>query len=437
MTDDLLGALYARFGYNTLVVLAGTSLLGACAGLVGCFAVLRRRALTGDALAHAALPGLCLAFLVVGERSLPVLLAGAFLVGLLGTTCITLLRRWTRIKEDAAIGVVLSVFFALGLILRLAIQRSPATSDRAGLDAFLLGQAATMKAADVQLVGVAALGCLLVVLLFYKEFRLVAFDPEFAAAQGWPAVRLDLLLMGLIALTVVIGLPAVGVVLIAALLILPGAAARFWTDRLGPMLALAAVFGFCTGLVGSYLSSLFARLPTGPVIILVGTVVFLVSVLFAPRRGAVARALAQRCFRREVEERTLLRVLFDLAEPEWPHAAPILPERILERKAWSGRHLDRVLAAAAADGYLARDPAGHVVLTERGLERALQVVRGHRLWELYLTEYPEQAGATADLGNESVESVLPEDVIAALRARLSDTGRWPGLPGAQHIREAR
>ncbi|MFN4258450.1 MAG: metal ABC transporter permease, partial [Gemmataceae bacterium] len=203
--------------YNTLVVLVGVSLLAASAGLVGCFAMLRRRALMGDALAHAALPGVVLAYLLYREYHLPVLLAGAFATGLLGVQVVAVLDRWTRIKEDAAIGIVLSVFFGAGIVLLRVVPEGTAS----GLNAFILGKTAGMVARDVYLIAAAALLFVVLVLLFYKEFQLVVFDPDFAQAQGWPALRLELLLMALVALTVVIGLPAVGVVMIAALLIVP------------------------------------------------------------------------------------------------------------------------------------------------------------------------------------------------------------------------
>src|SRR5262249_39926493 len=189
------------------------------------FAVLRRRALTGDALAHAALPGLCLAFLVVGERNLPAMLLGALVTGVLGVSIITALKQRTRIKEDAAIGIVLSVFFGAGVVLSRLIQNLSATGSKAGLESYILGKTAGMIAQDVYLIGGVALASLALMLLLYKEFRLVAFDPEFARIEGWPTYRLDLLLMVLIAVTVVIGLPAVGVVMMTALLILPAAAA--------------------------------------------------------------------------------------------------------------------------------------------------------------------------------------------------------------------
>src|SRR5687767_12817040 len=210
--------------YNTLIVLAGASLLGASAGTVGTYALLRGRALVGDALAHAALPGMCLAFMVLGQKSLPAMLAGALLSGLVGIAIIAALRRWTRIKEDAAIGMVLSVLFGAGIVLSRLIQNRSSTGSKAGLDSYILGKTAGMLASDVYLIAAVGGLSLLVIVLFYKEFKAVVFDVEFAKSQGWPVVAIDIALMTLVALSVVIGLPAVGVVLMAALLILPGTA---------------------------------------------------------------------------------------------------------------------------------------------------------------------------------------------------------------------
>lgn len=271
--------------YNTLIVLCGAALLGAGAGLVGCFAVLRGQALAGDALAHAALPGLCVAFLIVGDRNLPAMLAGALAAGLIGVAVIAGLRRGTRIKSDAALGIVLSVFFGAGVSLSRWIQASVAEGSKAGLDSFILGKTAGMILNDVYwLAGISA-ASLAVILACYKEFKLVAFDAEFARVQGWPAGWLDALLMGLIAITVVVGLPAVGVVLIAAMLILPAAAARFWTDRLGKMLALSSIFGAAAGIIGVTISAGAHGMPAGPIIVLTATAMFIVSLTFGSRRG--------------------------------------------------------------------------------------------------------------------------------------------------------
>ena len=145
---------FLEFKYNTAVVLAGTGLLGMAAGIVGSFAVLRRRALLGDALSHAALPGICLAFLIVEARSLPALIAGAFVTAVLGMGIVTAIVRYTRTKEDAAIGIVLSVFFGAGIVLMRIIQNSDVEGSRAGLNSFIFGKTAGIVASDVYAVGV-------------------------------------------------------------------------------------------------------------------------------------------------------------------------------------------------------------------------------------------------------------------------------------------
>ncbi len=241
--------------WNTLVVLAGTGLLGAAAGAIGVFAVLRRRALLGDAASHAALPGICLAFLVIGSRDFIGLSVGALVTGILGVIVINFVVRHTRIKSDAAIGIVLSVFFGAGIVLVRSIQNDPELGARAaGLNSYLLGKTAGMIARDLLVIVLVAVNVLALLLALYKEFRLVGFDPDFAAARGWPVLAIDFVLAGAIVITVVTGLAAVGVVLMAALLILPAVAARFWTDRLDRLLGLSAIFGFCTGIACTWAS---------------------------------------------------------------------------------------------------------------------------------------------------------------------------------------
>jgi manganese/zinc/iron transport system permease protein len=393
--------------YNTAVVLAGASLLGASTGLVGSFAVLRRRALLGDALAHAAFPGVCLAFLCLDRRNLPAMLVGALVSGVAGVSLLVGLRRATRVKEDAAIGVVLSVFFGAGLALSRMIQNRSSAGSRAGLDSYIFGSAATMRLAELWLIAGVAAACLAIVLVLYKEFKLVAFDQGFARVQGWPAGRLDLLLMGLIAVTVVIGLPAVGAVLIAAMLILPAAAARFWTDRLGIMLVVSAALGATSAAVGTLLSAQYDALPTGPTIVLVGAAAFLFSSLFALRRGAVSRSLRQWRFRRRLEDQRLLRTLYE--------ATDLTRLESLRPAA---------LRRAAREGWLTAE-AGAYRLSDAGLVRAASVARGYRLWRLFLSEYADQISAFGELDVEAVDERLPPGIVSALESRLSAAGSLP------------
>lgn len=279
---------WLRLHYNEFVVLAGTSLLGLTAGVVGCYAVLRRRSLLGDALGHATLPGLCIGFLLAGQRSMPLLLAGALGSSLLALAVYAGVLRWTRLREDAGIGLILSVFYAAGVV-GLSLLAKLERSGQAGLESFLFGKTAGMILEDVYWAGGLAVVTLAILVAFGKELKLVTFDPAFARVQGWPVTKIDFLLLLLLALAVVLGLPAVGALLVAALLIIPAAAARFWTLRLPRMLLVAGLFGLASGAAGTWVSSRLERLPPGPAIILIAATIFLVSLLVGPARGLVAR----------------------------------------------------------------------------------------------------------------------------------------------------
>ncbi len=274
------------FDYTLRNVALGSALLGIVGGVLGSFAVLRRQGLLGDALAHAALPGICLAFMLTGLRTPLVLMAGAAITGWAGTLLIIKVVQETRISEDSALGIVLSVFFGLGIVLLTHIQHSN-NANQAGLDRYLFGQAATLVQSHVVTMAILGGVALLCVGLLYKEFKILSFDPEFAASIGYPVGKLNILLTSLIVVAVVIGLQTVGVVLMAAMLVGPAAAARQWTNRLSVMLVLAALFGAAAGVAGAMISVTSSRLPTGPMVILCMTAIVVVSVLFAPERGIV------------------------------------------------------------------------------------------------------------------------------------------------------
>ncbi len=421
--------------YNTRIVLIGTVMLGVSSGVIGSFAVLRRRALMGDALAHAALPGICIAYLVVGRRHFAAFLLGALVTGTLGVSIVSFLRHKTRIKEDAAIGMVLSVFFGGGIVLSRIIQNSPG-GNRAGLDSYIFGKTAAMVSQDVMLIAAVCAAVLAATLLFYKEFKLLSFDRGFAAAQGWPTMRIDLVMMSLLVVTTVVGLPAVGVVLMAAMLIIPGAAARFWTDRLGAMLTIAATFGAITGAIGTLASARYARLPAGPIIVLVGTTIFVFSMLFAPRRGIVARLITRRALERKTARQNLLRTLYELAEPHPQRRPPCAPVALIRVRAWTLHQARRALSNSAADGHTLRCSDGKYRLTESGLTAAARVVRAHRLWEVFLIEQAHVAADRVDRDADAIEHVLGSDLVRRLERRLVELGRWPaddnGTPPSPH-----
>lgn len=278
---DLSGLL----AYNTLIVAAGTAAVGCAAGVVGSLSVLRKRALVGDAAAHVTLIGVATALVVTGRRDLPTLLIGGFIAALAGLLALVLMRRWTRTRDDAATAIVLSVGFGGGIAL-VAGMTARGIPGSAGLENFLLGHTAALTARDAAVLAGVSLATVAVVMLLLKEATLVAFDRDFAAAAGWPVTVLDYLLVVLVAVMVVVGLPAAGAVLVTALVVIPPVAARQWTDRLGTMLMLAGGIGLVSAVAGVAISAVVPRLATGPVIVLVTATIFAVSAVAARWRAA-------------------------------------------------------------------------------------------------------------------------------------------------------
>ena len=274
---------------NLAWILMGTMLLGISSGVIGCFAYLRKQALMGDALSHAALPGVCIAFMLTGMKSIPVFLVGAVIAGIISTFAIGYITRESRIKQDAALGIILTVFFGLGIMLLTKIQHGN-YGNQSGLDTFLFGQAAGMVHSDVTAMAILCVLLIVATTLFFKEFKLVSFDPGFAKGIGLPVKWLEQAIMLLVVVAVVAGIQAVGVVLMSALLITPAVAARYWTNKLHVMVFLSGLFGAVSGLAGSLLSTMASNMPTGPLVVLSATFLFVVSLLFAPAKGLIAQA---------------------------------------------------------------------------------------------------------------------------------------------------
>lgn len=360
------------FDYTLRTVALGVGVLGIVGGALGSFAMLRHQSLLGDAMSHAALPGVVLAFMLTGSKAPVVLLLGAAVAGLVSTLVMIGINRYTRIKEDSALGIILSVFFGFGLLLLTFLQRNP-DARQAGLNKFLFGQAATLLVQDVVVMSLFGGLALLLMLLFWKEIKLLTFDRDFGASLGYPMTLLEILITVLLVLAIVIGLQAVGVVLMSAMVVAPAAAARQWTNRLGVMVALAACFGALAGVSGALISSTGAGLSTGPIIVLAITVIVIVSLLLAPNRGVLWRWLARQQNRRRLQTEQVLSNLYLLAaqhaEPTHPHTAAALqvmgatPESVLES-----------LKALTAAGFVQAAPNQQWSLTPAGVQRAQQLV---------------------------------------------------------------
>jgi len=410
--------------FTTRNVLLGASLLGVVGGVLGSFALLRRQSLLGDALAHAALPGVCLAYLATHSKSPGPLLTGAMLAGLAGALLILIVVRFSRIKEDSAIGIVLSVFFGVGIVLLTHIQKLP-LGNQSGLDKFLFGQAASLVPRDLVVMAVLAGLALALALALYKELKILTFDREFGASLGFPMRSLEVLLTLLLVVVVVVGLQTVGVVLMVATLITPAAAARQWTERLGVMLLLAALIGGGSGAVGALLSASIERLPTGPVIVLASSAVLIVSLLFAPRRGLLWARLGSWRVAGRIRRENLLKDLYRWVErrcgevPGGREAEPISWPELMGTRGQSRHQLQAVARTLARRGLLELGKRGFR-LTPAGLAAASSIVRRHRLWELYLTRRLELPSDHVHRDAEVMEHVLSDEAVARLEELLGD-----------------
>ena len=418
--------------YNTRLVLCGTLLFGACGGVVGAFMLLRKKSLVGDVASHAALPGIGLAYLIMesispGSGKSPVwLLLGAGAGSAAGLYCAGLIQRTRLIKEDAALGIVLSVFFGFGIVLLSIVQSLP-TGSAAGLSEFVFGKAAALTAGDVASIAVASLIVLSVCAIAFKELSLLCFDEAYAAALGWPTRQLDLLLTSLVVAVTVIGMPSVGLLLVVAQLVIPPTAARFWTDRHGALTIVSGVLGALSSAIGVVASALVPRLAAGAVIVLAGTGIFIVSMLFGTRRGVVWHWLGQFSARRKIGQLDLLRTCFEILEQSIGDASPVecdltsIPisrQQLLDARTWTDARLRNVLTAAQRDGSIRLDADGNFRLTVEGTRLARRATRNHRLWELYLIHFAQTAPSRVDREADEFEHVLEPDLVEQLEVLL-------------------
>jgi len=390
-------ALLLQLGYNATLVTLGAALLGITAGVAGTFLFLRKRALVSDAISHATLPGVGLAFVLMvalgGDgRWLPGLLLGAAVSAAIGLLCVQGLTRATRLGEDAAIGAVLSVFFGFGIVILTVVQTMTA-GQQAGLEGFLLGSTAGMLRGDAVLLAVSAAAVLALVLILRRPLELAAFDPGYAEATGWSLGRIDLAMMGIVLVVTVVGLKVVGLILIVALLIVPAVTARFWTDRAGHVVIIAGAVGGISGYIGAAISAVAPALPTGPIVVLVGFLLFLVSLLFSPGRGVLASLLMHRRYQRRVHMRQGL-----LALAQGQPIFEALTRRLMHRA-----------GLILPDG----------VATQSGQAAASKALLDETRWALVRADSSFAVAATRYDGLTPIEDVLTPDQLRDVDGRIS------------------
>lgn len=395
----LWAALSLSLGYNATLVTLGASLLGAAAGMAGTFLYLRKNALISDAISHATLPGLGFAFLVafgfgIDGRQLFILLSGSALSAALGLYFVNWLTRETRLTQDTAIGCVLSVFFAFGVVLLTIIQVIPA-GRKAGLESFLLGSTAGMLYSDALLILVLSIITALVLFVFLRPIKLVVFDQGYSETLGISVRRVDFIILMVTLAVTVLGMKIVGLILIVALLIIPAVSARFWSERTNIILVTATLFGALSGYIGSAISAVSPGLPTGPIIVLCCFGLFLFSFLFAPKRGVLAVALDHYRFQKAVH---LTQGLLSMAA-----AQPIYEPKT--------QRLLRRLGYIRADG----------VATETGKSLAAKTLLNEKRWSYWqeILKESNQLDGQAVFNLMDIETKLTPDQIKSIDQGLA------------------
>ncbi len=408
---------------NTRYVVLGVMLMSAGASVLGCFTFLRKKALIGDAIAHAVLPGVCVAFILSGEKNPILLLLGAFATGWFSVYAVDFIKKNSRLKEDSAIGLVLSVFFGIGILLLTYIQHS-GNALQSGLDSFIFGKAASLVSADVYVFGTVAVLLIVVVFFLFKEFMLISFDENYAVSIGFPVKTLEFILTTLTVLAVIVGIQAIGVVLMAAMLITPAAAARFWTNRLPIMLMLAASIGIVSGIGGSFVSYTISGMPTGPWIVLFVSFIAMISFLFAPQKGLAYRWYGREKHKALIMEENILKAFYQLGEQDENFFKERTAEELSDKRGYPIAVINRWFSKLVKHGYLI-SKNNQYTLTEEGKVKGQRVTKLHRLWEMYLTEYVNLAPDHVHDDAENIEHIITPEIEKKLEEQLQYPNKDP------------
>ncbi len=400
-------------------VILGVSIIGAVSGVVGTFSFLRKKTLIADAVSHSVFPGICLGFLFAGTKDPVTLMVGAIFTGWFSVWSIDYIVRTSKLSEDTAIALVSTFFFAIGSVLLSIISKSQ-NSEQTGLKSFLFGKAATLSTTDVQVFFVVSVLIVAIVILFFKPIQLVCFNADFADSIGIKINRIEFLLSVLTVTTIAIGIQALGVVLMSALLIAPAASARYWTNKLVGMLVISALFGFLSGIIGVIFSTVKDDMPTGPWIVFVLFLFTMITLLFAPKKGWFSLQRQSKKNNRKIEQENILKTFYQFSEEGFER---ITVGRFLEKRRMDSHVLERNMNRMIHQGCLKRQDQNYE-LTEKGKGEAARIVRSHRLWELYLTKRmnfkEDHIHGTAETIEHLITPEIEKELLKELNFPVSD-----------------
>ncbi len=408
---------------NIKYVLAGMVLLSVSLSLVGTFSFLRKQSLLGDAVAHAILPGICLAFMVSGSKNLFVLMVGAVLAGLVSLLAMNFIKNHSKIKSDAAVGLVMSVFFGFGILLLTYIQQQENAS-QTGLDKFLFGKSAAIIDDDLWALGIVSVVLIAVIGLCFKAFQVISFDKQFSQAIGLPVGMLEFLLSTITVLAIAVGIQAVGVVLIASLLITPSLSARFWTNNLPKMMALGVVFAIFSSWIGCFISFVSPAMPTGPWIVVVLSGFVFGSMLFAPKNGLISKMMVQHANQDKILQENILKLFYKIGEQHNDFLTHRSKESLMASRSFTDYEWSKGIKKLIQNGSIINQQNGFL-LTKQGLAQGKRIVKLHRLWELYLNQKLRMPADHVHNDAESLEHLITPELETLLEKELNFPDKDP------------
>ena len=397
---------------NVRLVFWGSLVLCSVSAMVGCFTYLRKRSLMGDVIAHSVLPGICLAFLLARQKEPTYLLIGATITGWLAVWLVDFITKHSKIKSDTAIALILSVFFGAGVLLLTHIQHT-GLSSQSGLDSFIFGKAASMQQNEVNLFTIIAIIVSAAIFFFKRGFYVLSFDEDFARAIGFPVPLLKVILSAITVLVVATGVQAVGVVLMASLLITPAATARFWTNRLSVLIFIALFVGAISGVIGSAISFTYSGMPTGPWIVVVMSLLAFLSALISPQRGMLYRWFRKRRHNRKIITENVLKRFFYLPPGEKSYTR----SDVLGEKALTTGDFNIGITKLIRSKLVEKEGANYR-LTSSGEKAANEIVRKHRLWEMYLSRYFNLKEDHLHDDAEGIEHIITPEILKELEEIL-------------------
>ncbi|GAB4345093.1 MAG: manganese ABC transporter permease MntC [Flammeovirgaceae bacterium] len=408
---------------NLRWVLLAVILICTNSALVGGFAFLRKRSLAGDAVSHAILPGICLAFMFTASKNPFYLLIGAFVSGWIALLFIDFVVQHTKLKPDTALSLSLSIFYGFGILLLTSIQHS-GNASQAGLDKFLFGKAAAMVAEDVYVFGSFSIILIFITILLFKPLKILCFDEQYAEVLGLPVKKLHLLLSILMVFSIAIGIQAVGVVLMAALLITPSASSRYWTNNLTFLLILSVVFSVFAGILGTFVSYQIPKMPTGPWIVFILSTITIISLLIGKEKGILRQSILQKRNQSKILTENILKALYRLGEKDSQFLQKRSLSNILEVRKFDFDELKKGIKKLNKQN-LVNFVGDSVWLTKEGLEEGKRITRIHRLWEVYLTKVIKLPSDHVHDDAEAIEHIITPEIEAELLKKLDNPSSDP------------